>query len=81
MTRKSKRELERAVDDLDSAPVGTPVEFADYYEYYQHSVNAGHLGAGPDEEAFFGRDLTESEHIEFWKRLLQVWDGEEEAPC
>lgn len=81
MTRKSKREIERTVDDLDSGAFGTPVTFADYYEYYQRSVDEGHLGAGPNEKAFFGRELTESEHAEFWKRLLRVWDNEEAPPC
>ena len=80
MTRRSKRELHRAVEDIDAGVPGPTVTFGDYYDYYQRSVAEGHVGAGPTAQEFFGRDLTEEECVEFWKRLIRVWDGEERPP-
>lgn len=80
MTRRSKREIERALDDLEDSTLGSPVTFADFCEYYRRSIDSGHLGAGPTEQEYFGRELTDAERIEFWKRLQRVWDGEEPAP-
>jgi len=74
MTRKSRREIERAIDDLDGTG-GEPVTFAEFCEYYQHCIEEhGSLSAGPTPLEYFGHELSEKEAVEHWKRLIRAWD-------
>lgn len=82
MTRRSKRDLDRGLNALESTSPGEPVSFAEYYEYYNYCIEVhGSLSAGPSPEEFFGHELAESDSINYWKRMIRVWDGEEDPPC
>jgi len=81
VTGNSKRSIKRRIEELETAS-SESVSFTEYYEYIYYCIEEhGSLPAGPTPEEFFGRELTESEGVDYWKRLIRVWDGEEEPPC
>lgn len=74
MTDKSKREIERRLEQLDRKSVS----FREYCEFHRRCINAE--GRAPTEKEFFGRELTPSERTSFWHQIRAVWNGEEEPP-
>lgn len=74
MTDKSKRGIERRIENLDSGSI----TFSEYFQFHRRCINA--KGSGPTEKEFFGRELTSSERTEFWHKIRPVWNGEEQPP-
>ena len=74
MTDKSKREIERQIESLDSESI----TFRQYCEFHRRCIHAD--GNSPTEKGFFGRELTPTERTEFWHKIRPVWNGEKQPP-
>lgn len=74
MTDKSRRDIEKRIENLDSESV----TFPRYCEFLRQTIY--NEGDGPTQEEFFGRKLTASERTEFWHEIRPIWDGEKEPP-
>jgi len=74
MTDKSKRGIERRVEDLDSESI----TFREYCEFHRRCISTE--SSGPTEKEFFGRELSPSERTDFWHRIRPIWNGEKEPP-
>ena len=74
MTDRSKREIERRIESLDSESI----TFRDYCEFHRYCIHAD--GNSPTQKEFFGRELTPSERTSFWHQIRAVWNGDEEPP-
>lgn len=72
MTDKSKRDIERRLEELDDESVS----FEEYCEFHRRCIHDEN--GGPTEQEFFGRELSASERSEFWHRIRPIWNGEEE---
>jgi len=74
MTDRSKRELERRLENLDNESI----TFREYCEFLRRRIHTE--GSGPTQNDFFGRELTASERTSFWHKIRPVWNGEKEPP-
>ena len=74
MTRKSKRELENAVDDLAPSPQEGPITLPEVYDYFDHVAEA-------PEDAPLPRERFAEGVVEEWPEITLPFDEEDLPPA
>lgn len=78
--RRSLSDLARDLEEFDHGG-DDPVSFTEYYVFFNYcSVVHGGLAAGPTVAEFFGSDRPGLPDVDYWKRMIRIWDGDDEPP-